>query len=178
MSSSASRLVVVTGGPGTGKTTVLDHLEQAGWPVMAESARAVLRARQETPTPERFAHLMLRQDREQHRVASRSAASAVFFDRGIGDIVGHLRLHGRTIPQEIRDATRSLRYDHVVAAPPWLGIYTADTERTQTFDDAVESYRAVRSAYEELGYRPLVLPRTDVVTRAQFLLQYRAARDR
>ncbi len=172
MSSTTNRLVVVTGGPGAGKTTVLGHLEQAGWPVMAESARAVLCARQEIPAPEQFALLMLRQDREQHRGGSGSASSTVFFDRGLGDIVGHLRLHGRPIPREVRDATRRLRYDHIVAAPPWLEIYTTDTERTQTFDEAVESYRAVTSAYEELGYRPLVLPRTDVATRVRSLLQW------
>lgn len=172
MRSTTARLVVVTGGPGTGKTTVLGHLEHAGWPVMAESARAVLRIRRRSPDPEEFAQLMLRRDREQHRVASRSSSSTVFFDRGLGDILGYLRLHGRPIPQEIRDAARTLRYDHIVAAPPWLEIYTADTERTQTFEEAVESHRAVTSAYEELGYRPLVLPRTDVASRVRFFLQH------
>ncbi|QGK70042.1 AAA family ATPase [Allosaccharopolyspora coralli] len=176
MRSTGSRLIVLTGGPGTGKTTVLTLLADAGFPVMPESARAILRAHHGTPSPEEFALLMLRRDRMQHRLASRSR-STVFFDRGLGDILGHLRLHGRPVPHELRHAARTLRYDHVVVAAPWPEIYTADTERTQTFDEAVESSRAVTSAYEELGYRPCALPHADVATRARFLLRWEGEND-
>lgn len=158
MPTSAPRLVVLTGGPGAGKTTLLDHLRQAGHRVV--------------PEPREFARLMFTRDREHHRTAAQLGAHAtVFFDRGIVDVVGYLRLHQLPIPHDLRRAAQTMRYHHrVFVAPPWPDIYTADTHRTQTFAEAVHTHDAITAAYREHGYELVPLPRTTAARRADIVL--------
>ena len=42
MSTPHEELIVITGGPGAGKTTLVDHLSRAGFAVMTEAGRAII----------------------------------------------------------------------------------------------------------------------------------------
>ena len=111
-------------------------------------------------------------DREQHRTAATlQGHTTAFFDRGIIDVVGYLRLHQLPVPHDLRSAARTVRYHHrVFVAPPWPDIYTADTHRTQSFAEAVRTHDAITAAYREHGYELVPLPRTTVARRADIVL--------
>ena len=65
-------LFILTGGPGAGKTSVLDCLHKRGYLVMPESARQVIIERRAQglpprPDPEAFAREILSRDVEQYQ---------------------------------------------------------------------------------------------------------------
>ncbi|MEQ9508007.1 MAG: AAA family ATPase, partial [Alloalcanivorax xenomutans] len=84
--------IVLSGGPGAGKTSLLQALAGLGYLTVTESGRAVIRqqralAGDALPWRNRqaFAAAMLDRDRRQYRRYSRRGGP-VFFDRGVVDV--------------------------------------------------------------------------------------------
>lgn len=175
------RFVVITGGPGSGKTTLIDALEAAGFARTSEAGRAIIQAEVATggtalPWADReaFADRMLEWEMRSHEAASARASvrdGPVFFDRGVPDIIGYRRLVGLPVPAALDRAARRLRYHrHVFLAPPWPEIFHGDTERKQDFAEAVRTCEAMRMVYGDYGYDVVELPKAPVAERVAFVL--------
>ncbi|WP_107312277.1 AAA family ATPase [Burkholderia metallica] len=172
----ARRFFVVTGGPGSGKSTLLDALEHAGFARSQEAGRGVIRDQMAIDgralpwrDPAAFAELMLSWEMRSYELA-RHAGGPVFFDRGVPDVIGYLRLTGLPVPAHAQAAARRFRYHpRVFIAPPWPDIYTQDTERRQDFAEALRTYDAMVECYTTYGYRLVELPRDSVQARVRFV---------
>jgi predicted ATPase len=179
--SSGNRFTIITGGPGAGKTSLIGELQRRGFAGTHEAGRAIIRDQQliggralHTADAGLFAELMLAWEMRSYRIAEQDPADAVFFDRGIPELTGYLRMLGRPVPAHLIEAARIFRYrTSVFVAPPWPEIYTTDTERKQDFAEAVATCEAVRAAYAEFGYEPVNLPLASVGERADFVLASR-----
>ncbi|AOK59796.1 ATPase [Burkholderia ubonensis] len=173
----ARRFFVVTGGPGSGKSTLIDALERAGFARSQEAGRGVIQDQVAVDGPalpwrdrSAFAELMLGWEMRSHHLA-RQARGPVFFDRGVPDVIGYLRLSGLAVPAHADAAARRFRYHRrVFIAPPWPDIYTRDAERRQDFAEAVRTYDAMVECYASYGYRLIELPRASVKARVRFVL--------
>src|SRR5580692_8143687 len=94
------RLFVITGGPGSGKSTLINALEEHGIHTMPEAGRAIIQDQvaiggEALPWSDRgaFTELMLSWEMRSYRAAL-SLSGPVFFDRGVPDVLGYLRLGG------------------------------------------------------------------------------------
>lgn len=182
MADASQRFVVITGGPGSGKTTLIEALAASGHAVMPEAGRQVIREQlaaggQGLPWAdrERFAALMLAQDLRSHAAAS-NRTGFVFFDRGIPDIAGYLSLCGLPASQAVERAARECRYRrNVFIAPPWPEIFAGDAERKQDFAEAQRTCEAMLKAYPRFGYALLELPRASIAERVAFMMRHLAA---
>lgn len=176
---SCNAFFVLTGGPGAGKTSLLEALAGSGLRTMPEAGRAILRAHgsiggpaAEAPDPLLFAELMLMHDIRSYEAACR-ATGPVIFDRGIPDLIGYLRLSGAAVPPHFVRAARIYRYaDPVFHAPFWPAIYRTDEERRQPPQKAEATSREMVRAYRELGYEVVDLPRTDCEMRSIFVREW------
>ncbi|MBB4933679.1 putative ATPase [Lipingzhangella halophila] len=168
----------MTGGPGSGKTALINRLREAGYATADEAGRGVIQDQEAIGglalpwvDPEAFAELMLCWEMRSYRTATREKARTVFFDRGIPDIVGYLRLEKRPVPNHINVAAQSFRYhSRVFIAPPWREIYEQDDERKQTFEEAERTYESMVGTYTEYGYELTELGRTSTEERFRFIL--------
>jgi predicted ATPase len=171
------RFFVITGGPGSGKTTLLDALEKAGYRRSIEAGRAVIQHElsiggDALPWGDRvqFAERMLAREILSYEEAL-PTAGPVFFDRGVPDVIGYLRLVGKTIPEPKRKAAKEYRYNRCAyIAPPWQEIFRQDQERKQDFAEAVRTYNAMVATYSEFGYELVEIPKISVAGRVKFVL--------
>lgn len=173
------RLFIITGGPGAGKTTLLLELERRGFAVSREVARQIIQeqvAASGDALPwadtRRYAELMLERSIAAYRESSPSSETA-FLDRGIPDVACYARLIGLPISEELQMACCLYRYNPAVfLAPPWKEIYATDTERKQTYAEAIATYEMMGEVYREYDYQPIELPKTDPQQRAEFVLAH------
>lgn len=179
------RFFVLTGGPGSGKSTLIDALEARGYARSTEAGRGIIRDQlaiggRALPWDDRlrFADLMLCWEMRSHHLAG-AHPGLVFFDRGVPDVMGYLRLLGQAVPAHVATASRVFRYNATVfVAPPWSGIFRQDGERRQDFDEAVRTYEALVATYRDCGYALVELPRSSVAQRVEFILSHAAVRAR
>ena len=173
----SDRLFIITGGPGSGKSTVIDALGGHGICSMPEAGRAIIQDQvaiggEALPWSDRraFAELMLSWEMRSYRAAL-GLSGSVFFDRGIPDVVGYLRFSHIPVPPHVDRAAEMFRYHHrVFVAPPWPEIFACDAERKQSFAEAQATYEAMIETYSALGYQPIVLPLDSVAERVKFVL--------
>lgn len=172
-----SQMHVITGGPGSGKTSLIEALAAQGLNHMPEAGRAIIQDQVDiggTALPwadrEAFAQMMLAWELRSYREAIDSPGP-VIFDRGIPDVIGYLKLCELPVPPTLQRAARQRRYARkVFIAPFWPEIFRQDSERKQTPAEAEATYSAMVDAYTDLGYDLVALPMASVAARAAFVL--------
>lgn len=173
----SDRFFVLTGGPGAGKTTLVDELRQRGFATTEEAGRGVIREEVEDGgdalpwiDPGTFAARMFEWELGSYRHAERQEG-AVIFDRGLPDTIGYLRLEGLEVPAWMEEEALRLRYNRrVLIAPPWREIFGRDEERRQSWEVAVRTYEIMAETYTAFGYELAEVPRGSVAERAAFVI--------
>jgi predicted ATPase len=173
----ADNFFVITGGPSTGKTTLVEALKKQDHHTVAEAAREILEeqeARGDVCTYRNTAQFV--ETELQRSVASYSKAqqenkrAATFFDRGIPDIIAYARFRNIPMSAALEEAARTYRYNKTVfIAPPWCEIYCTDEERTESYAESIKLFHAIVATYQEYGYSLVELPRISVQGRVQFV---------
>jgi predicted ATPase len=175
----SDRFHIITGGPGSGKTTLIEALRARGFACSVEAGRGIIQdqvaiAGRALPwhDPLLFAELMLSWEMRSYRIAELTDGQ-VFFDRGVPDVLGYLRLMNIPAPDYMQKAAREFRYNHIVfIAPAWREIFHQDVERKQDFGEAQRTYDALESTYTAMGFQLLELPRMGVKERCEFILSH------
>jgi predicted ATPase len=168
--------VLVTGGPGVGKTSLLKELGLRGFTTMGDTAREVIAERKRNgltprPPPLEFAEEILRRDCAQYRLASQRAG-VVFFDRGIPEALGLLEQAGPSLAGELEARLAEFVYHEAAfILPPWESIFVQDEERDQTFADTLRVHESLCRWYVRCGFRLIEVPRAAVGERAEFVLR-------
>jgi predicted ATPase len=168
--------VVFTGGPGAGKTTLLAKLASMGYATVEESARAIIADRlaaglSRRPNRSEFAQQILSRDIEKY-VAEPQTSQWVFFDRGLIDALGMLQEVSPLPSEELKAMLTKYPFHRpVFILPPWEAIYSTDTERDQTYAEAVGVYEKLLRWYRSCGYDVHEVPRLPVTQRARHVLR-------
>ena len=172
----ADRFYIITGGPGSGKTTLIEALAELGVNTMPEAGRAIIQDQvaiggKALHWADRaaFAELMLSWEMRSYREALKLSGPVVF-DRGVPEVMGYLRLCGLPVPAHVERAAELFRYHRrVLVAPYWPEIFVQDGERKQTPEEAEATYQAVIDTYSTAGYDLIHLPLAPVEERARFV---------
>ncbi|MGB7842510.1 MAG: ATP-binding protein [Salinimicrobium sp.] len=176
-----TRKIVITGGPGTGKTSVIEALEQNGYFCFHEVSREVIREAKKKgidqlflEEPLLFSELLLEGRIKQHREASEMPAELVFLDRGVPDVVAYMNYFGNEYPPVFNKVCKDYLYEKVFILPPWEDIYTEDNERYESYEQAVAIHDELARSYAFHGYEPIEVPCGSIAERTLFILEHLA----
>ena len=169
--------IVIIGGPGTGKTAVIEELKTRGYDCMNEISRDVtLEAKKNgidqlfLQDPIWFSKKLLEGRTTQFIESEGLATELVFFDRGLPDVVAYLDFIRVPYDAEFVDRCETYRYDQIFILPPWKEIYTQDNERYETFEQAIEIQKCLIRWYKTFQYSPIEVPKISISKRVDFIL--------
>ncbi len=170
-------LYILTGTPGAGKTTILDHIgpeiRTVGEPareIIAEQ-RSVGGAGTSDRDPSLFVELLLQRSIEKHEAARRWEGSTIF-DRGVPDCVAYADRLGVDQGPSTLACERYRYHREVLIVEPWEEIYAVDDERTMSFADTVDFHEAIVSAYNRAGYELVQVPQDSIEHRTAFIRDF------
>jgi predicted ATPase len=170
--------VIITGGPSTGKSTIIEALQDKGYSCQEEISRElVLEARKEgieqifLTSPILFSEKLLEKRTEQYYDACKLDEEVVFFDRGILDILAYLDFAETPHNFEFKKVMDGLQIDQVFITPPWQEIHKTDNERYESFEEAKEIHKHLMNSYEKFGFQPVEIPIGAIEDRVSFILE-------
>lgn len=172
-------IIVLIGGPSSGKTTLINALIQKGYVCYPEISREIIQKAQEEgieqlflEKPLLFSELLLEGRINQYEAAKKEAASIVFIDRGLPDVIAYMNFVGDTYPDFFHHACVTNKYSKVFVLPPWEEIYISDKERYESYEQAVLIHNHLEETYASYGYELIHVPKDSVTNRVQFLMKH------
>ena len=181
-----AKRIVITGGPGTGKTVLIKMLEDLGFHCYHEIIRALTQEAKNIKSndpkeinplafvsdPLAFNTELLEGRVAQYKSAMKLQHPVVFYDRGIPDVLAYMNYFEQSYDNAFTNPCQNLRYNEVIILPPWEEIYVQDNERLENFEQACAIHQHLERQYSELGYSPFTLDTGTPEFRLQRLLEY------
>jgi len=171
--------IVITGGPGTGKSTIIDELIKRHFMCMTEISREItLNARKNgtdqlfLTKPLLFSELLLEGRVNQYIESEKKDEDIVFFDRGIPDVHAYMNYISIDYPKTYLTKSNLYKYDYIFLMPPWEEIYISDNERYENFEQALAIHNHLERTYKELNYTIIEVPTGTINERTDFILNY------
>lgn len=169
--------IVITGGPSSGKTCLIEHLQSKGFSCMPEISREVIIEAQKLGVeqlfledPILFSKKLLKGRLKQYQDQNHKKEDYLFYDRGLPDVTAYMDYTNTLYPNFFSETCNNHRYDMVFLLPPWKEIYKQDNERYETYDEAVKIHTFLLEGYQKYGYTIIEIPHGTLEERKDFIL--------
>lgn len=166
--------IVITGGPSTGKTSIINAFSNLHYNTFPEVARVVIQNQLKINSNKvpwndvsGFSKLVLKKQIIDFNDAKRGFN---IYDRGIPDLIGYINHGNQYLFKDLKLNAEKLKYKFIFLLSPWEDIYETDNERRETYDDAVKIYESIKKAYTSLNYKLIEVPKDTLPNRVLFIL--------
>lgn len=165
--------IIITGAPGTGKTTLIENLKKIGYECYDEVSRKIIIEQQRfngkiTPWDNTLEFAKLCYEKMFPQLFGNQLA---FFDRGIPDLIAYLKFYNFQVPDYFY---KSLKKYHktVFFLPYWEEIYVNDPQRPQSKETAKGLHSCIYDTYASLGFELVDLGFSTVSKRVEAVRNY------
>lgn len=179
-----TKRIVITGGPATGKTSLIEYLIGLNYSCFPEIIREF--TIQETEDKETdhlksnpivfandslsFNQRLIDGRNKQYQDSLKLESPLIFFDRGIPDVLAYMDFFDQTYESDFIEVCNKAPYDAVFILPPWKEIFASDGERYETFEEASNLHQNLLNRYTSFGTPPIEVPKGSVENRVNFIL--------
>lgn len=174
-----TKKIVITGGPGTGKSSIIEELKKRKHICFEEISRQItLDARKNgieqlfLTEPLLFSELLLEGRLQQFSEADSFDDKYVFLDRGIHDVLAYMDYFNSKYPPHFEDMCESSTYDAVFILAPWQDIFESDNVRYESFEQAELIHQYLINIYKRFNYKLINVPFDSVAQRTDFILEH------
>ena len=165
---------VITGGPSSGKTTILENISSDKIICFEEIGRKIiskyLKKNNLNPFLDRPIDLSNEIFELRYKDFKKDTNKNIhFYDRGIHDVVAYLKLYNISVPNKIEKTCKNNLYDKIFLLPPWEKIYINDNERLESFETSIEIHSNIKKVYESFGMDIVDVPVGNIKQRINFI---------
>ena len=176
--------VVITGGPCSGKTTIIEHLSKQGFQVVTECAIEVIEELNKDMGIEgqkkwrkenlvELQRILVAKQIEKESKIKAGKAEVVFFDRGMYNGLAYLRLMKKPVETELLAIIKGYTYDMVFALETLSNFQPrAETGRTSDREKSIAIGRLLEEVYKENGIEVVFVKEMSVEERVSFIKEH------
>ncbi len=168
-------IYIISGGPGTGKTSVIKELKKKGFRVLDEAARKIalkdsrfISKNIKEINPVKFQKAIFELQRKSYLRIKPS--KLIFSDRGFGDTLAYYKINNLRIPKEKFDYAKKFRFNKIFILNP-LSFYVTDELRTESKKEQRIIQKEIINMYKKLDYKPIKVPSNSIKERVDFILK-------
>jgi predicted ATPase len=181
-----TKRIVITGGPSTGKTAVIEALQDKGYHCLEEVIRAMTLAKKaeekelvfesnpivSVDDPLAFNQMILDARLAQFNSTLNSEEKLVFFDRGLPDVLAYMDCFNQEYNTSFEKACTTNRYDIIFIMPPWKEIHVVDNERFESYEESLLVHECLCNSYSNFDYDIHIVPKDSISKRVDYILEY------
>lgn len=174
-----AKKIVITGGPGSGKTALIEFMENQGHAVKHEISRDIILEAQKQgidqlflKDPLLFSKKILDGRLKQFKEGESCSSEVLFYDRGMPDVTAYMDFSATKYPEIFTTTCSTYRYDKIFVLPPWKAIYQQDNERYESFAQAEKIFHFLKKGYKKFGYEVQEVPVGSIKDRVRYILDY------
>ncbi|MBI2102706.1 ATP-binding protein [Candidatus Woesearchaeota archaeon] len=164
---------ILTGGPGTGKTTLLRELGRLGYEVIPEAARGIIAEemnKEKAVLPwtdlENFQRLVIKRQLELEKGSN---GRRQFLDRSLVDSIAYCEQGGIPPPENMYSLISQARYTRVFFLEQ-LPTYVQDRERKEDKTAAEWIHKRLYEVYDRFGFEITRLPPSGIDRRVEMII--------
>ncbi len=166
---------IITGAPGTGKTSIINELKKRGFSISKEISREIIADELKQggdvlpwKNLKAFSERVALLRKTQFDNAPENKLH--FFDRSIIDVFAYMKLD-KICSKSLELQLGETQYATTVFYTPiWKEIYINDTERKEDIISAIKVEETLLSCYKSFGYTLIEIPKLTITQRADFIL--------
>lgn len=170
------KIYVISGGPSTGKTSVINELGKE-FKILKEAARELgdkdSRFKGKSVkglNMEKFQNAIFEFQKKQLEEL-KGKNEIVFSDRGLGDTLAYYKINKLKIPEGVIEYAKEFRCAGIFILEP-LNFYEKDDFRQENREEQERIHNLIIKTYEELGYKPIIVPFMGVEKRVSFIKSF------
>ena len=170
--------IVITGGPGTGKTSIIKALKNKGFHIYPEVSREIINEYRKLghkqlflSDPHKFSKILMEKRIIQYKNSIENENKFYFFDRGIPDIIAYLNFKKVKLKPSLFKEMKNYAYDLIFFCEPWKQIFINDSERYESYSELLLINEELKKTYQKLDYNPIKLPESSVEERVNYILR-------
>lgn len=183
--------IVLTGAPGTGKTSVLGGLGNLGYNIIEEPARHLLlklkredkkwwENLQTNKIVKQMLNIIPSDDREifqqlveKQNIINWELNKYGYFDRSLVDEIGFRNYYKKGVSESLMSDCKKYKYDKIFFFEPWKEIFINDSERKETFEQTEEISKYLIEGYKSMNYNLIIVPKLPTKERMNFIINYK-----
>ena len=170
---------MITGAPGSGKTSLIKALEYEDYSCFNEYSRKIIQIGKDKglnnffkEKPEVFSSKILKGRKKQYKDSlkiKKTKKNLIFFDRGIYDVYAYLYSINSSyiFPSKLTN----YNYQKIFILNPWKDIYVNDNERIEDYNSSFKIHEAIKYTYSKYGFELINVPKTTIKKRIKFIIK-------
>ena len=170
--------IVITGGPSSGKTTLINELARRGYYTVREAALYLMETHNyklwtDSPDIEKKVEKGIYHLQQKWEAEIPRWAKLVFLDRSLIDAIAYYKLFGLKTPKELDTLIKQANYTTVffldmLPKKFWNKMINGQP-RKQDYKQGLQLVKLTKQAYEDYGFKLTELPFMEVGKRADAL---------
>ena len=167
---------IISGAPGTGKTTIINALKKKDHYCAEEISRELITEQISIggnilPWKDQIAFENQIANRRYKQYLDSPENCICFFDRSSVDCIAYLNNNKLESTSQINQIIKNCIFNKTVFYTPiWEEIYKNDSERQESFDQSIKIDKHLKDSYLKFGYTIIEIPKTTLDKRVNFIL--------
>jgi predicted ATPase len=167
---------IITGAPGTGKTSIINELKKRGFNCINENSRKIIAKQiiiggEILPWKNQIAFENKIANMRTQQYLTSADDCICFFDRSALDCIAYLKLNNLEATTEIIENVKKCNFNNIVFFTSiWQEIYVNDSERKEDIRKARKIQDSIINTYKSKGYELVEIPKLSIAERANFII--------